>query len=479
MEPENISPLSPRATYLSSFSDDPEVAFNKTPMEVVECRPKHVCRQCNARWSEPVPPVELENTAIARPLKFKERLSHSYTNHPWIYRAVFVLLASVLVVVIVVLAVVLRPRHPTGALKGIAGLVALDRGDDSPFVDIFFSHASGQIRHIVWDDKDQRWTGGTASDNILSSSAPPPRKGGPLMAVTYKIGIETTWKVFYVGSDDTLQETQASTVTEAFPVMWLPGSLGLRGYKANSSPTTGLSVCKNMLWSSDPTGFQNGSLVLLYGGQDGHNHMLTHSVQDTAWYHNHTFENSFAASGIECTSRGASITDIWMLDAKHRLIQSSFEFDPRSTSSAYPAGQFTSGTVFDGPIQTPTPISAIKYSGPTLTYHQNSTFVRFVGLDGVVREINVATYDRSGPPALVSTSRSVGDVQIDQKGGKIASVELRTMAQDLDTKERGQVSYVFLQSVDQPTQISPLSQNFYDNANSFTLDEDHVSEIGR
>lgn len=47
-----------------------------------------------------------------------------------------------------------------------------------------------------------------------------------------------------------------------------------------------------MLWSPDPSGLNNGSLVLFYGGADGRNRMLTHQVQDTAWKSNYTFESS-------------------------------------------------------------------------------------------------------------------------------------------------------------------------------------------
>ena len=36
------------------------------------------------------------------------------------------------------------------------------------------------------------WDRGTVEDNVLSPSAPPPRHGTPLMAVSYPIDNETT-----------------------------------------------------------------------------------------------------------------------------------------------------------------------------------------------------------------------------------------------------------------------------------------------
>jgi hypothetical protein len=231
-----------------------------------------------------------------------------------------------------------------------------------------------------------------------------------------------------------------------------------------------------MLWLPDELGLNNGSLVLFYGGEDGRNHMLTRITQDTAWNDNHTFEDSSAASGIECTSRGDQITDAWMINLKGQLTQASFNFDPKSNSSVYPAGEWTSGVVYDGAIQTPTSISAIKYSGNTTFFETNSTFVHFVGPSGVVSEINVNTYDRSRGPIMEQNSWSVGNLQV-VSGSKIASVDLRTSARDLETDVFGEDSKIFLQLADDPKQISVMSRNFADNPTSFVLVPDEVSNI--
>ena len=252
------------------------------------------------------------------------------------------------------------------------------------------------------------------------------------------------------------------------------GSLGLRRYKANSSPNTGLSVCRNMLWSSDPTGSQSGSLVLFYGGGDGLNHMLTHNVQDTAWHKNYTFTDSNATSGIECTVRGASIVDAWMLNSDNRLTQASYEFDTSSTSLKYQPGNWTFGVVFEEKILSPTPISAIKYTGNDTEndIRQNSTFVTFVS-GGIVRETNVDTWNRSASPTPpVLPPQSILDTQIASKGGKIASVALRTTG-------GAQVSYVFLETIDEPKQITPISRYFQSNPNDFEVDDSHISDVGR
>ena len=132
---------------MGSFSTDPQLVISSTPPEAVKCESDHFCRQCSARWKEPPPPVELETTPIAGKLSFAGKLRHSRK-----YQVAIGFIACVVVIVVIVLAVVLRPHDPIGLLKGTAGIVALDEGDDSRIVDIFFSHASGQIRHIVWDD---------------------------------------------------------------------------------------------------------------------------------------------------------------------------------------------------------------------------------------------------------------------------------------------------------------------------------------
>lgn len=191
----------------------------------------------------------------------------------------------------------------------------------------------------------------------------------------------------------------------------------------------------------DPTGSLDGSLVLFYGDEHGKNHMLTYTVQDTPWHYNHTFDNSNAGSGIECTTRRTSIADVWMFDRQHRLTQNSYEFNLRS-SSVYPPSRWRSEVVFNGTIQYHTAISAIKYSGPSVPkiISQNSTFVYFVGEEGLVR-LNITTDDRSELPSSVKEPQSIQGVEINSADGKITSAEMSTNTQSYN-------SNVFLQYID-------------------------------
>lgn len=248
----------------------------------------------------------------------------------------------------------------------------------------------------------------------------------------------------------------------------LIGPLGLGIFKAHSSPRTGLSVCRNMLWAPDPFSLNNGSLVLFYGGADGTNQMLTHETQDTAWNHNHTFEGSSADSGIECTSRGDEIVDSWMIDTKGRLIQTSFNFNPRSNQTAYFAGRWENGTIFDGPVQGPTSISAIKYTGNYTTY-ENSTFVYIVPRDNIVTGFNVDTSNRSSVPAKAEDPCQISNIPV-VSGSKIASVALRTGLLNRDTGTYGEVNKVFVQTTSDPTQIWVLSGTFDNDNTSFAAD---------
>ena len=42
--------------------------------------------------------------------------------------------------------------------------------------------------------------------------------------------------------------------------------------------------------------------------------------------------------GSKCASRGASITDVWIIDRDHGLVQYSYEYNTSSTSEMYPPG---------------------------------------------------------------------------------------------------------------------------------------------
>jgi hypothetical protein len=163
MDADLPTPLSPQRTY----STDKELDDRKTEKECVKCIPTHVCRQCNTRWSglePPKPPKPPVVTVVQRLLTFKQRCMRSYRRHLWLYRSLLLLFGAIIFMVVVV-AVIFRPKPPTGVSKNGTGIVALDRGDESQKVDIFYQHVSGQIRHIVLDDPTQQWNGYVAFDN--------------------------------------------------------------------------------------------------------------------------------------------------------------------------------------------------------------------------------------------------------------------------------------------------------------------------
>lgn len=160
-----MSPLTPQQT----SSTDKELA-HVTEKEAVPCDSAHFCRQCNANWCgtrQANTSLENASNGIVHEPTLRERCKTHVRRHPWWYR---ILLCAVLVVVAIViaLAVVFRPKHhhpiivpkrvATGIYPNGTGLVVLDRGDESDTVDIFFIHASGQIRRSVFDDGTIQWT---------------------------------------------------------------------------------------------------------------------------------------------------------------------------------------------------------------------------------------------------------------------------------------------------------------------------------
>ena len=118
----------------------------------------------------------------------------------------------------------------------------------------------------------------------------------------------------------------------------MAGPLGLRSFNASASKNAGLTVCKNMVWDNDPF-----AIVLFYGASSGNIEMLTHGGLDTAWAFKHTFANTTADSGCECTSRGSSRTDLWLFSSNNVLEQHTIELDLKSNSTIYPPSTWVKG----------------------------------------------------------------------------------------------------------------------------------------
>lgn len=247
------------------------------------------------------------------------------------------------------------------------------------------------------------------------------------------------------------------------------GPLGLRKFEAHISPHTGLSVCKNMLWSPDSFGLNEGSLVLFYGDVDGSNHMLTHDVQDTAWKYNHTFLDSSAESGIECTCRGDEIVDAWMIGTKGQVLQASLNFNLTSNQTAYTPGQWKNGTIYDGPILGPTSISAIKYTGNDTFVESNSTFIYINPGNNTIIGFNVDTSNRSQVPAHRTDNGTISNQPI-VSGSKFATVDLRTDKIDPNTKVYGVENKIIVQPASNPSQMLMTRRNFGADGTSFDPD---------
>lgn len=205
------------------------------------------------------------------------------------------------------------------------------------------------------------------------------------------------------------------------------------------------------------------------------NHMLTHETQQTLWNFNRTFQDSLAASGIECTDRGDEITDVWMISSAGQLSQTSFNFDPKSDNSVYRAGEWTPpGVIYEGAVRDPTSISAIKYTGNSSTYKSGSTFIHFIATDDTIQGVNVDTSNRSYVPGLTEYFWNVSSSTI-VDGSKIASVALPTY--NTNGQRLGEDVKVFAQFMSNVTQISMMSRNFDSGAVSFAMRVGDVSNI--
>ena len=83
--------------------------------------------------------------------------------------------------------------------------------------------------------QDGSWVGGDET-SIVATNA---RNGTPIAAVAYAMDAISTWHIFYIDKDDTLQEVINGNTTNA----WQEGPLGSFGFKAMNDVNVGLQGC--------------------------------------------------------------------------------------------------------------------------------------------------------------------------------------------------------------------------------------------
>jgi hypothetical protein len=111
------------------------------------------------------------------------------------------------------------------------------------------------------------------------------------------------------------------------------GPLGTSRFEASSSANVGLTACFNGHWYGDPYG-----LRLYYGSAQGSVQEVYWNFGDTAWSKGYTFPDSNPNGGCECTVRGSSITNLWLLNEVGELEQRWFDFNLSANSTVHSAG---------------------------------------------------------------------------------------------------------------------------------------------
>ena len=118
-----------------------------------------------------------------------------------------------------------------------------------------------------------------------------------------------------------------------FPLLNHTGPLGTSKFEASSSATAGLTACFNENWYGDPFG-----LRLYYGSAQGSVQEIFWNFGDTAWSKGYTFPDSNPNGGCECTVRGSSITNVWLLNSKDELEQRWYDFNTSANSTTHKTG---------------------------------------------------------------------------------------------------------------------------------------------
>lgn len=111
------------------------------------------------------------------------------------------------------------------------------------------------------------------------------------------------------------------------------GLLGTSKFEASSSANAGLTACFNKHWYGDPFG-----LRLYYGSASGSVQEVYWKFGDMAWSKGYTFPDSNPNGGCECTVRGSSITNLWLLNTKGELEQRWYDFNLSANSTTHQSG---------------------------------------------------------------------------------------------------------------------------------------------
>ena len=118
----------------------------------------NVCEKCSSAVSHP---TIIEDPGFSSSLKHypELKLSRKERFKRWRRsRLVWggLLLGFIVIILVIALPLSLSPGPPFGLMVA-GGSIALDRGDASREIDLFFHHASGQIRKATYDGF--KWTG--------------------------------------------------------------------------------------------------------------------------------------------------------------------------------------------------------------------------------------------------------------------------------------------------------------------------------
>ncbi|KAK3700905.1 hypothetical protein LTR37_015708 [Vermiconidia calcicola] len=165
------------------------------------------------------------------------------------------------------------PDYSTsGAFNGTGIALATQSFGQGTFgtVVVYFQHWTGQIRYMQLDSYGS-WRGGDES-TIVATNA---RNGTPIAAVAYAMNEISTWHIFYIDKDNTLQEKINGNTTN----LWLDGPLGSYGFQAMDDPNVGLQGC----WAGYRPGDQINAIPI-QGSEDQNYTSSSQTLGISLWY---------------------------------------------------------------------------------------------------------------------------------------------------------------------------------------------------
>ena len=123
---------------------------------------------------------------------------------------------------------------------------------------------------------------------------------------------------------------------------WTIRPLGSGRFKASNSSQVGLSAC----WNYDYYGRNNsgGGIRLYYGSAEGSVKELGWNYGNTAWDYLSSLSSSNPDGGVECTVRGTSITNVWLLNSAGELEQRWYDFNISAQTANHPTNIWVKGT---------------------------------------------------------------------------------------------------------------------------------------